>query len=370
MRRLVCVVFLLATVPSWAVTKMTVDQLQQKLVDLQKAGKSDEDVATEFKQVVLTEEMTHTAEQKLAQLIPGEQSTEQLFILQGRSAFLPPPASSIPSAPAPDEATQKQILSKAMDYATKIYALLPAFTATKTTARFQDDLTNSSSAPGLDVPGPNTFVRMSEAQTEQVSIDNGIEKPGSKEKVSWGENGQISPPGPPPSLETVMGEASANGKEVWERWQMVGGKQVAVFSIQVDKKKSHYAIDYCCFPRTDTASGVASQGTFTPLPGEIQSVSTYRPFKKTVGYRGEVFIDPDTGATLRLILNAELKPSDFVHQEAVRMDYSPATVDGKEYLLPLASFTLSEVVPGGDSSAYSVRHLLLNVTYTRYMLQK
>lgn len=349
---------------------MTVEQLQQKLVDLQKAGKSDEDVATELKQVELTEEMTHTAEQKLAQLIPGEQSTEQLFILQGRSAFLPPPPSSIPSAPAPDEATQKQILSKAKDYAAQVYAMLPAFEATKTTARFQDDLTNSSSAPGLVVPGPNTFVRMSEAHTEQVTIDKGIEKPGSKEKVSWGENGQISPPGPPPSLATVLDEASANGKEVWERWQMVGGKQVAVFSIQVDKKKSHYVVDYCCFPHTNTASGVATQGTFAPVPGEIQSVTAYRPFKKTVGYHGEVFIDPDTGATLRLILYAELKPSDFVHLEAVRIDYSPATVGGKEYVLPLAGFTLSEVVPNADSSAYSVRHLLLNDTYTRYMLQK
>lgn len=369
MKRLGWLLIVLTAVPSWAATKMTIAQLEEKLMDLQKQGKSDDDVATQLKLVDLTEEMTHSEEQKLSHFMPGDLSTAQLFILQGRSAFLPPPAADIPTAPAPDDATQKAILSKASDYASKVYAQLPAFQATKTTARFQDDLTNSSSAPGLVVPGPNTFVSMAEASTEQVEFANGVEKPGSKEKVSWGQNGKISAPAPPPTLTTLVGESSS-GKEAWERWQMVGGKQVAVFTFQVEKKKSHYEVNYCCFPKTDTASGVATQGTFAPVPGEIQSVTSYRPFRKGVGYHGEIFIDPESGAILRIILQAELKPADYVHQESVRIDYGAATVNGTEYMLPLASFTLSEVVPGGDASAYSVRHMLLNVTYTRYIAGK
>jgi len=67
-------------------------------------------------------------------------------------------------------------------------------------------------------------------------------------------------------------EASDGGKLSFERWQTVAGKNVAVFTFAVDKKKSRYDVAYCCFPRTDTASGVAAAGTFAPVPGEIQSV--------------------------------------------------------------------------------------------------
>jgi hypothetical protein len=74
----------------------------------------------------------------------------------------------------------------------------------------------------------------------------------------------------------------------------------------------------------------------------------------------------------RADLYAELKPTDYAHQEAVRTDYSPIVVDGKEYVLPLDSFTVNEVVPGGGSNsiAYSVRRTLFNVTYANYQLRK
>jgi hypothetical protein len=113
-------------------------------------------------------------------------------------------------------------------------------------------------------------------------------------------------------------------------------------------------------------------GTFAPVPGEIQSVTSYRPFKRTVSYHGEFYVDPDEGTILRLITYAELKPTDYAHQEAVRTDYSPIVVDGKEYVLPLDSFTVNEVVPGGESNsiAYSVRHTLFSVTYANYQLRK
>jgi hypothetical protein len=372
MRRYAWILLLLLAVPVWAATKITVDQLKQTLASLQQAGKSDENVATQLKQIELTEELTHSVKQDLTKYLPGDLSTEQMFILQGRSAFLPPPVSNSSSASAPDEGTQKAILAKATDYVNKTYVEMPSVTATKTTARFQDDVINSSSSPGLTLPGPNSYARISDARTETVETEKGVEKATTKEKKSWGQNGQVSGPGPMPTLGVILQEASAGGKLSWERWQIVGGKQAAVFSFVVDKKKSHYDVSYCCFPKTETQSGIAAPGTFTPVPGEIQSLTTWKPFKKTVGYHGELFIDSESDAILRVITYAELKPTEYIHLEAVRVDFGPTVVDGKVYVLPLDSFTINEVVPGGDSNtiAYSVRHTLFNVTYTNYQLRK
>jgi hypothetical protein len=371
MKKLSWILMLLLATPAMAATKMTVEQLKQVLAEMKQAGKSDEDVATRLKDVQLTEELTHSAKTSLTPYLPGDLSTEQMFILEGRSAFLPPPAESTPT-PAPDAATQKDILTKASDYLTKAFDQLPAFIASKTVSHYQDDLINTSSSPGLTVNTVNSYTRLSEAATKNVESEKGIEKSAEKDKTAWGQNGQISPPGPMPPLSVLFQEASETGKIGFERWQILQGKRAAVFTFAVDKKKSRYDVIYCCFPKTDTASGVAAAGGFAPVPGEIQSVTSYRPFKKTVGYHGELSIDPQDGTILRVIIYAELKPTDYVHQEAVRMDYSPTVVDGKEYVLPLESFTLNEVVPGGESNsiAYSVRHNLFSMMYGNYQLRK
>jgi hypothetical protein len=129
-------------------------------------------------------------------------------------------------------------------------------------------------------------------------------------------------------------------------------------------------VNYCCFPSTEVQSGIAAEGTFKPLPGEIQSLTSWKTFKKAVGYHGEIFIDPEKGTIVRAITIAEMKPSDFVHMELIRTDYGPVVVDGKEYEAPVGKFTINEVVPKGDdgTGVFSVRHGLINVTYRNYRL--
>jgi hypothetical protein len=225
-----------------------------------------------------------------------------------------------------------------------------------------------SSAGGLQVDSPNTYVQMSEGHTDRVEITQGVEKEMTAgDKTHWGENGQISEGGPVPPLPEIFQEASASGKPAFARWEIFNGKPVAVFTFSVDKKKSRYVVNYCCFPATDTATGAANAG-FGISPGQIQSVTTWRPFKKGVSYHGLLYIDPGTGEILRTVTYAELKPSEYVHTENVRIDYGSENVSGKSCIVPLTSITLSEVVPGGDSGtrAYSVRHALTNVTYGNF----
>jgi hypothetical protein len=209
------------------------------------------------------------------------------------------------------------------------------------------------------------FMRYLGTHVDQVDIEKGVEqRPVAKTKVPWGVNGQVSEGGPGPILSIILQEAADGGKLNWLRWQTIHDKQVAVFSFAVDKKKSHYVVNYCCFPVTEDTGRMGYEGT----GANFQTATDWKEFKSTVPYRGQFFIDPDNGAIVRIVTQAGLKPTDLVHQEDMRIDYGQIVIDGKPYLLPMGSFTLTEVVPNGDNYAarYSVRHTLFSATYRNY----
>jgi len=362
--------------PLWAAKKITVQELKETLVSLNQAKKGDEEVATRLKEIELSEELTKSALVSLAQYVPGPLSQEQMNVLEGRSAILAPPDSDLPSTPAPDSAAQKAILAKAADYVTKVYMQNPHLVASKATARYQDGVENIRTNSGVtnnvgsadrawDLP--KMFMRFFGTHAEEIETDKGVEQiPVVKTKVPWGANGQVSEGGPGPNLSVILQEAADGGKLNWLRWETVSGKQFAVFSFAVDKKKSQYVVHYCCFPVTGDTGRMGYEGT----GANFQTATDWKDFKATVPYRGEFFIDPDTGIIIRVITQAGLKPSDFVHQEDLRIDYAPLVIDGKPLVLPIDSFTLTEVVPNGDNYAavYSVRHTLFTAIYQNYQL--
>jgi hypothetical protein len=385
-------VILLMASPAWAAKKVTVQQLKDMLVSLQQAKKADADVANEMKQVELSEELTRSAMNGLVEYVPGPLSTEQIYVLEARSAVLTPPASDLPTAPTPDAAAQKALLDKAADYTTKTYAQLPHLTATKTTIRFQDNMEavaassgmhssakEMSSNPALVVA--SQFVHYINSTEAPVDTENGVEKLSTaKDKTPWGANAQIALQEQGPVLSTVLAEAQAAGKINWLRWELVNGKQTAVFAFEVDKKKSHYAVNYCCFPDSEqagTARFSGQMGTGAPggaagggggAKGNFQTNTSWKNFKATVPYHGELFLDQDTGIVVRLISEAEFKSSDVVHQEDQRIDYGPVKVGDKTLVLPIKTVINTEVVPNGDSGAgkYSTRHTLFTSEYKDY----
>jgi len=389
-------VLLLAASPAWAAKKITVQQLKDLLVSLQASKKSDADVAAELKQIELTEELTRPMMNSLVDYVPGPQSTEQVYVLEAKSAVLMPPAADVPTTPAPDAAAQKALLDKATDYATKTFAQTPHLTATRTTLRFQDNIEALASSSGMhssakemtsdpSVVTANQFVRYIGSTEIPVELQNGAEKVvAAKDKTPWGANGQIVLQGQAPVLSTVLQEAQAAGKIAWLRWETVNGKTTAVFSYVVDKKKSHYAVNYCCFPDSEQAGVVhfsGQMGTGQPggaanagggAKGNMQTNTTWKEYKTTVPYHGEIFVDADTGIVVRLDNIADFKNTDVVHQEDQRIDYGPVTVDGKAMVLPVKTIINTEVVPNGDSGAgkYSTRHTLFTAEYKDYAAAK
>jgi len=382
------ILILLFAVPAWSVStrKITVDQLKALLVSLQDGKKSDQEVATELKQVELTEELTSDLKNSLTPYVPGHETTEQLFVLEARSALLAPPASDLPAAPAPDPAAQQAMLARAADYASKIYAQLPLLSASRVTARFQDGVEGihgNSSMHGDQSPNgdilrdqSSAYIRLVSLKTDPVESENGVEKkPSTKEKLPWGANGQVASVGSLMTLSDLLHEISADGAPNWLRWELVNGKQTAVFSFAVDKKKSHFAVNYCCFPDNQGVNlvnfGMAKGGPPPPSGKDnLQSATDWKNFKAGAPYHGELYIDPHSGAVVRTITEAEFKKSDPLRYEGVRTDYSRMPVGDKALVVPERSFTLAEIAMDseGSSAKSPLRHTLVTQTYKDYQI--
>jgi hypothetical protein len=351
------------------------------LVQMQQAKKTDEEVASSLKQVALTEELTRPMMNSLVDYVPGKFSTEQIYVLEARSATLPPPADDLPTVAAPDAGAQKAMLDKAADYAAKTYSALPHLSATRTMVRFQDHVEPGPANSGLhsgaigdaganpNLVMPNLFVHYINSTEAQVEFVNGAEKnPLPQERGQWGANGMLALLGQAPVLTTVFDEAQKAGKIRFLRWEMVNGKQTAVYAFNVDKKNTHYAVNDCCFPDVSQSGRVTFSSASLGgggAKGNMQTTTSYNFYKATVPYHGDIFVNPETGIVVRLITQAEFKTSDVVHQEEQRIDYGPTQVGDKTLVVPVRSVIIVEDVPGGDSGAanFSLRHTMFTAEY-------
>ncbi len=396
MKRTGCIaLLLLAGVPAWSAKKITIAELKDMLTNLHQQSKSDADVSNALKEVQLNEELTRNMMNSLVPAVPGPLSTEQIYVLEARSAMLAPPPSDIPDTPAPDAAAQQALLAKADTYATKTYSALPGISATRTTLRFQDNVETLAAGSGLqgsatDVStGSGTvsayqFVRYINASDSPISFERGEEKL-PEDKTHWGANGMIALAQPAPSLAQVWAEAKDGGAVKWVRWETINGQPAAVFSFEVPKKKTHLALNVCCFPKIDqtgtvrfTSAGTgvgaggagSGPGAAGGAHGSLQTNTEYSPYKAVAPYHGEFFIEPETGIILRMVTQVELKPSEVVHQLDTRVDYGPVTIGDKSLVLPMKTVVATEVVPYGESGGgtYHTRCTLFTSEYKNQQL--
>ena len=362
MKRLGWILVLLVTVaPAWADNKITVQQLKDLLVSMQQGKKTDVEVSTRLKGIDLSEELTAAIKLKLLFLSPGPLTSEQISVLEARSSTLAPPPSDLPDLPAPDAVAQKAILDKAIDFAAKNDQQIPRLTALKAVAHYGHlnefnrwGNTGGAQQGGLVKDrGESRIMSLTSRYMETVEIDQGIEKV----TVSTADPHlrRISPMpegGTRPALSMIMSKAIEGGNIHWLRWETINGTKTAVFSFAVDKRNAFYIVDYCCFP------------TFRNIDVE------WKPFKKTVGLHGEFFIDPDTGTTLRIVMQADLTPTDYVEQEDTRIDYGKETIGGNMYVVPEGSFTQVYLDAAGDSPTKGavMRRTILVAGYSNYLL--
>jgi hypothetical protein len=394
-RRVWILILVMLAAPAWAAKKVTVGQLEDLLLSLHQAQKTDAEVATQLKEVELSQELTRSAMNNMVKYVPGPLSTEQLFVLEALSADLIPPASDLPSTPAPDAAAQKALLAKAESYVNNTYRQLPILTATRTTLRFQDNMEAAVSDSGVagsakevdisaGLSNPLLFFRYINSSESPVVSEHGAEQlPPGKDKTLWGANQMIALKEPPPSLGVIFTEAIEAGSIQWLRWELINGRPAAVYSFAVPKAKSALTLDICCFPNlvqtgvarfynsmsaSVVAGDEAAGGGAGGVTGNFQSATDWRNYRSVVPYHGEFFVDSGSGIVVRMITEAELAPSEVVHRVNTRIDYGPVTVGGKMLVLPVKTVVNTEVVPKGDSGAgsFTTRQTLFTSEYKNY----
>ncbi len=397
MRRITVILLLIlgTSLTARAAKKVTVKELKDTVAALLEARKTDAEVATRLKEMELSEQLTLGEKNRLLNESPGALSTEQIYVLEAASADLAPPAAELPDTPAPDQATNDAILARAQQYVTGTYDQLPGLAATKTVLRFQDNVEavaqNSGivgSAKEVDIgagfSNPASFVHyINSAQTDVLSEHGAEKSPAQKVKVNWGANKMIALEEPDPSLGSVFREAKDAGKLQWLRWETVNGNPAAVYSFAVPRKTSKMALDVCCFPKvtqvgiarfyTGTTAGAlagndAAGGGGGGVTGNYQTSTDWHDYKSTPPYHGEIFIDPKSGVVVRLIVEAEMKPTEIVHAFDERIDYGPVTAGNKTVVAPVRTIINTVVVPNGDSYAggYTTRRTLFIAEYKDY----
>jgi len=363
MRRfLLSVLLVVAAAPGWAAKKVTVAQLEQVLATDMAAHKADRVVLRQLGAIELSEELTEESFERLsAKLPPHSESMQKLRLLADQSAFLEPPMKEAPQTPAPDDATQQQMIASARSYVAQTLTHLPNLLATQTTLRFDDSpkALDEGAWPvraGLHlVDSSNRAISIREEQDPASSSENAVwqEKTG---LVSGGEFGS--------TLAMVLADVT-NGKATWSHWQQMAGTRVAVFHYEVPRAASHYEIIGAA-PRQAALQGTASSDggmrrtagiQVTPTATDAAGVALHR---SRPGYHGSLYIDPASGTILRLTLEADAKDDPAFRRASILVDYGAIQIGAHQFVCPVRSLALTQLVPDAQNTTGDAPSALLN----------
>ena len=189
--------------------------------------------------------------------------------------------------------------------------------------------------------------RLSNTDIGQLSFSNGVES-----YVSDTGTGQTAPVESQSGLTTfgefgsILGALfttdSAPSME-WSHWETVNGVRTAVFRYSVAADRSRFTVGWCC-PENSS-----------------------RPVVVRAAYKGWLYIEPASGAALRVTRQALELPKDFGTRESETVvDYRNVRIGSRAFLCPVRSVTLSDTTLH-DSVAGKYRVEYLNdVRFVHY----
>ena len=300
--------------------RVTIEQLEKIVSDL--GGSKDRDAAERLRQLDLTQRLTAERYARLRDRLPGQASSDALLALYDLSEFHDLPRADLADGPAPDPATQGKIVTSAVEFVAGVTYKMPDLFATRQLGRFEDlRVVRGAPQPLSAEVKPLVIVDQS---TGTVHFREGREVVETASKASrtklppngldtWGTFG--------PLLEIVMADV-VNSKIGWSHWEHGQSGRLAVFRYAVPEAASHYDVRLCCYLGQD---GLPSSFAATPA------------------YHGELAIDPETGAVLRLVLKADLRrdPPLRIEQERspllrsdVLVAYGAVDIASKTYICP------------------------------------
>lgn len=295
---------------------ISVEKLEQLVASSR--GESDGKLSEQLSGMELTERLS---EEKLARLdaqVRGKRTQQALRILADSSVFLDPPANEISAESAPAPEMQQHILALTSEYLSKKIRRLPNFFARETMVRYQE--TPEDPEPGADtryqplhLTGKFTSTVYYRDGEEIIDVKTRGQDPQMPGFTTYGVFG--------PVLEAVFDAIDKSGGLTWSHWEQSGAGRAAVFRYVVPPAKSPYWVRLCCLAGGD--------GT--------------EMFQQYVGYHGELAVDPESGAVLRLEFKADLTTRTWVTRAEVMVRYGRVEIGGESYICPLRSVSVMRV---------------------------
>ena len=316
--------------------RITVAQLKEKLNaplagpaphgEVPLAVLQDANLAFNIERLQLSERLTSTTlEDILAHHAFGTQAQEALRVLADRSALLDPPPSEQPDRAAPTATQQKEMLEATRAYVFKTLTHLPNFFATRKTSRFYGippELNQTGKPIDVGLHPRGSYSREITYRDGKEVLDpmrarapygrssptdeGGVARWSYSGLESWGEFG------PEPAVILLD---SDNGTIAFHHWEQNPHGMVAVYRFSVPEQDLHYEVNYSC----------NGSNSFHAQPA----------------YHGSLAIDPDSGAILRITLQADSKPDDPISHVASVIEYGPVEIGGRTYICPLRSLAFS-----------------------------
>jgi hypothetical protein len=280
----------------------------------------------------------------------GGHAREALVAVVDASAFLKPPEAEILSAPPPDSAQVKQILQRAIEYASKTVLRMPNFTALRSTTEFeltteaqmdtqfhmtQLNLPKHTKRAAYHVLGPAKLDGLPDAKlfwmgslAQVVTSRGGIEvadssggdaaqsdessKQASNQTSNQASFDLISTGEFGPMLAIVLGDAYRS-KITWDHWEQNSNGRLAIFRYNVPSDKSRFGVQFT----TDNQS------------------------PEYPAYHGEIAVEPASGSVYRTTIMASTSGSGFVSESSVMVEFGPAQIAGISYICPLRGVTIA-----------------------------
>jgi len=294
---------------------VTVAQLEQALKDVH--DRPDAEAAKQLSGLVLTERLSSTKLLAWKASLPGAKAQQALVTLADASVFLAPPAAEIPVEAPPDLAAQRRIMALTIDYLGKILPKLPDFFATRITTHYreipQKARANTLSSHPLHLEDTASATVLYRDGHEVVDQEAANSKKSNTQASSLMTRGTFGP------ILSVVIQDAANGRLKWSRWEQSADGPQAVFHFAVPREKSHYV-----------AWWISSF-----LKGESDQL------QQSIGYHGEIAIDPATGTILRLVLEANPDAGSLLLRSDIMVEYGPVEIGGKTHICPVRSVSIS-----------------------------
>ncbi|MBI3668100.1 MAG: hypothetical protein HY236_18025 [Acidobacteria bacterium] len=307
-RRLIGV-FLLGALLALAQSTLSLEQLTELIRSSLKLKQSDKEVAAYLRKQKLSFALGDVAIEEFQGLGAGSRTIEALRELQKASRGLPPPPPpkaapppTQPAEPPPSPEEQKQIIQKARAEALDYSKRLPDFLCLQLTRRYVDPTGLELDWFKYDeIKARVTYFEQKE-DYKVISVNEQLTN------RSFEALGGASSTGEFGSMLAQLFAPETAAEFQWDRHSVLRGRKVYVFRFRVPQRRSQWHISYGQRHEREIISG----------------------------YKGQVYIDKESGMVLRISAVTDEIPSDFPINEArTALDYDFAKIADREYLLPL-----------------------------------